>query len=189
MAKNIRKRPLLKGLISKRRFLQAAIGIVLYLAVTSWGLSLWWVLAAGAVTAVFFGKFFCRWMCPLGVMMELMVGAGDEDGKRRALYNYFKVGCPIAWIGGFFNRFSLFRVKIDRSLCRDCTVCDQNCYVAEMAPGHSLYLKDQVNPSTHFSCSRCLACVKSCPTGALTLGLSLGAAEKTAAPSTPSLTE
>ncbi|OFZ22007.1 MAG: hypothetical protein A2X94_16250 [Bdellovibrionales bacterium GWB1_55_8] len=169
MTKKARPRALLKRLISWRRGFQIVFGLSLYLAISNWGISLWWVIAAGSALGIFLGKFFCRWMCPMGAIMEMMMGAGDEDGRKRSFYNYFKMGCPIAWAGGFLNRMSLFRVRVaDASRCKSCNICDEACYVAQFAPGHSLHLKDLINPSTHFSCSRCLNCVKACPAGALT---------------------
>jgi polyferredoxin len=46
---------------------------------------------------VVFGKVFCRWVCPLGLMMEFMMGM-SPDGKIKGMYQYHKIGCPIAWI-------------------------------------------------------------------------------------------
>ncbi len=168
-------RGLLRRVVSVRRAVQATVGVLLYLAVVQWDIGIGWVILAGSATGLLLGKFFCRWMCPMGAVMELILGAGDPNGRGRSLYNYFKVGCPIAWAGGFLNRVSLFRVKVgDPARCTGCGACDKACYVAEFAPGHSLFRKGQVNPSLNYSCSRCLQCVQSCPTGALTLGLPSG---------------
>jgi ferredoxin len=43
--------------------------------------------------------------------------------------------------------------------------------VAQLSTGKSLHVVGQVNASTDYTCSRCLACAGACPTGALTVGL------------------
>lgn len=158
-----------RAIVTRRRAVQAAVGIALYLAIGPGGLSLGWVLLGGSAAGILLGKFFCRWMCPMGAMMELVVGSGGE--KQKSLYMYFKVGCPIAWAGGLLNRLSLFRVRLRPDRCTDCNRCDEACYVAQLSEGHSLHAAGRVNASTHYTCSRCLACVGACPTGALTVGL------------------
>jgi polyferredoxin len=149
---------------------QLGAGALVYLVVSQLGLSLWWVVLVGSVLGVVLGKVFCRWMCPLGALMESLLGAGGGEGRQQSLYMYFKLGCPIAWVGGFLNRHSLLRVRARGDTCTDCGLCDRACYVSQLAPGHSLHQTDKTNASTHYSCSRCLECVRACPTGALTLG-------------------
>ena len=164
-----RRRSRLRHLITRRRAVQAGVGLALYWAIGPGGLPLGWVIAGGAAAGILLGKFFCRWMCPLGAMMELMMGAGGD--RQKSLYMYFKVGCPIAWAGGWLNRLSLLRVRLRPERCTDCNRCDEACYVAQLSTGRSLHLAGQVNASTDYTCSRCLACVGACPTGALTVGL------------------
>lgn len=170
LSRSHRALALLRRLISARRGVQLGIGIALYLLITRYDVSLWWVVIGGAAAGIALGKFFCRWMCPMGAIMELMFGAGDADGKARSLYAYFKLGCPIAWIGGLLNKASVLRVKVDPDRCVHCKLCDKACYVAQLAPNHSLHRADATNASTHYSCSRCLSCVGACPTGALSVG-------------------
>lgn len=157
-----------RAVVSKRRMVQATVGLALFWA-TGQGLPLSWVIVGGSVAGILLGKFFCRWMCPMGAMMELITGAGGD--KHQSLYMYFKVGCPIAWAGGLLNRVSLLRVKLRPERCTDCGQCDKACYVSQLATGRSLHVAGQVNASTDYTCSRCLACVGACATGALTVGL------------------
>lgn len=180
-----RPRRSLRRFISARRILQISTGIALYLVFTRLGLSLMTIIIGASVLSLFFGKFFCRWMCPMGAVMELMLGAGGEDGRLRGHYNYFKLGCPIAWIGGLLNRVSLLRVKVDPDRCTQCGLCDKACYVAQLAPGQSLHAGNSLNASTHYSCSRCLGCVGACPTGALSVGVSLGDSRRITGPADP----
>jgi NAD-dependent dihydropyrimidine dehydrogenase PreA subunit len=163
----------LRRLISARRAVQIVVGIALFLLITRLHLSVWWIVGGGSVAGIVLGKFFCRWMCPMGEVMEVLLGASrDDDGRNRSLYSYFKLGCPIAWIGGLLNKTSLLRVQLDPSKCVSCKLCDNACYVAQLAPSHSLHQSAATNASTHYSCSRCLSCVGACPTGALSVGIS-----------------
>ncbi len=164
-----RRRSRWAAVVTRRRAVQAGVGVALYWAIGPGGLPLTWVILGGSAAGVVLGKFFCRWMCPMGAVMELMVGAGGE--KQRSLYMYNKVGCPIAWAGGLLNKLSLFRVRLRPDRCTDCNRCDEACYVATLSTGRSLHVAGQVNASTDYTCSRCLACVGACPTGALTVGL------------------
>lgn len=159
----------LQRLVSVRRAVQVSVGVALWLAVSGGHTTLTVVIVAGSLAGVLLGKFFCRWMCPLGAIMETVMGMDDPDGRQRALYGYFKIGCPISWAQGLLNRVSLWRVRVDPDRCTHCNRCDKTCYVAQLAPGRSLHAAEKANASTHFSCSRCLQCVGACPTGALSL--------------------
>lgn len=159
----------LQRVVSVRRMVQVSVGVALWLAVSGGHTTLTVVIVAGSFAGVLLGKFFCRWMCPLGAIMETVMGMDDPDGRQRALYGYFKIGCPISWAQGLLNRVSLWRVRVDPAQCTHCNRCDKACYVAQLAPGHSLHVAERTNASTHFSCSRCLQCVGACPTGALSL--------------------
>ena len=162
----------LRRLVSARRIVQVGFGAALYLAVATLGIGLGWVVLAASALGIVLGKFFCRWMCPMGAVMETLLGAGGgDDARQKSLYLYFKLGCPIAWAGGLLNKISLLRVRLAPERCTDCGRCDKACYVSQLSPGNSLHRAGQFNASTHYSCSRCLQCVQACPTGALSLGL------------------
>lgn len=158
----------LKLLVDKRIIILAVLGISLYLAISTYHISLWYVLLAGVILGVVFGKVFCRWVCPMGLIMEIMMGM-NKDGKIKAMYQYHKIGCPIAWISGWLNKFSLFKINLNTESCKYCGICDKKCYIVAMEPAkYSLYKPAMEKPGYSYTCSKCLECVASCPNGSLT---------------------
>ncbi len=155
-------------LISKRVIILSVIGVLFYLAINHFNISLWYVLLFGAFTGVIFGKVFCRWMCPIGLLMEIMMSL-NKDAKVKQMYQYHKLGCPIAWISGWLNKFSLFRIKLNDDTCKNCGICDKECYIVAMEPAkYSLYKPAKIKPGDSYTCSKCLKCVAVCPNGSLT---------------------
>jgi polyferredoxin len=156
----------MKNIISKRRIIQAVLAVGVYILVSYFNISLLYVLIGGSILGIVLGKVFCRWMCPLGLIMELIMGSkkGSEAGQ---MYQYHKLGCPIAWVGGFFNKFSFIRINRDKSSCTSCGICDKNCYISSLNDEFSLYKDEKKDSSQSFSCSRCMVCVSSCPQNSL----------------------
>ena len=160
-------RKVLKFLVKSRIVILSVMGASLYLGVTHFHISLWLVLIAGVITGAIFGKVFCRWICPIGLMMELLMGL-IPNGKISQMYQYHKLGCPIAWISGFLNKFSLLKIKLDTESCKNCGLCDKKCYIVSMEPSKfSLYKPELERPGTTYTCSKCLECVAVCPNGSL----------------------
>jgi polyferredoxin len=146
----------------------SVLGVLLYIAISQYHISLWYVLLAGVILGVVFGKVFCRWICPMGLIMEIMMSM-SPDGKIRQMYQYHKIGCPIAWISGWLNKFSIFRIKLNAETCKNCGICDTQCYIVAMEPAKfSLYKPKMTTPGESYTCSKCLKCVASCPNGSLT---------------------
>ena len=160
-------RKILKFLVNSRMIILSVLGVSLYLAISNYHVSLWYILAAGVGLGVIFGKVFCRWVCPMGLIMEMLMGM-SPDGKIRQMYQYHKVGCPIAWISGFLNKYSIFRIKLNEDTCKNCGICDKKCYIVAMEPAkYSLYKPTSEKPGDSYTCSKCLECVVSCPNGSL----------------------
>lgn len=157
---------MLKKIIKKRRLVQAVFGFTVLIAVFYFNVGLGVIFLIGSIAGILFGKVFCRWMCPIGFLMEQMFSKSTDE-KQQQLYNYHKMGCPIAWISGLLNRVSLFKVKRKESQCTSCGLCDKACYITSLNPEFSLYKKDKKNPALEYSCSKCLACVESCPSKSL----------------------
>lgn len=161
-------RKVLKVLVDSRMIILSVLGVSLYLGISQYHISLWYILAAGVLLGVIFGKVFCRWVCPMGLIMELMMSLSPE-GKIRQMYQYHKIGCPIAWISGFLNKYSFFRIKLNEDTCKTCGICDKQCYIVAMEPAKfSLYKPKMTTPGDSYTCSKCLKCVASCPNGSLT---------------------
>jgi len=159
---------MLKLLVDKRIMILAGLGIGLYIGISKYDVSLWYILFAGIALGLVFGKVFCRWVCPMGLVMEIMMSM-SPDGKIRQMYQYHKVGCPIAWISGYLNRFSLFKIILNEDSCKNCGICDKKCYIVTMEPAKfSLYKPAMAKPGVSYTCSKCLACVAACPHGSLT---------------------
>ncbi len=158
---------LLKFLVDKRIIILAISGIAVYFAISYFQVSLWYIILAGTLTGLIFGKVFCRWVCPVGLVMELIMSA-STDGKIRQMYQYHKLGCPVAWISGWLNRYSLFRITINSENCTSCGICDKQCYIVAVKPSeYSLYKSSKIKPGSSYTCSKCLKCVTACPNGSL----------------------
>lgn len=165
---------MLKKIITKRRIIQALVGAGLYFSISYLGVPLLYVVAGGAALGLIFGKVFCRWMCPIGFVIELLLGRkGGKGGNAQQMYMYHKVGCPIAWISGMLNKSSLFSIQRDYDSCIDCGLCDKACYIASLNEEFSHFEWGKKLPYESYSCSRCLDCVTACPKGSLTYSLDL----------------
>jgi polyferredoxin len=157
----------LEILVSKRFIILSVVGVALFLAISQFQISLWYILLAGIVLGGVFGKVFCRWACPMGLIMELIMSM-SPDGKFRQMYQYHKIGCPIAWISGLLNRYSFFKIKLNEESCKNCGICDKKCYIVAMEPAKfSLYKPNVIRPGESYTCSKCLECVAACPNGSL----------------------
>lgn len=155
-------------ILSKNRiYILIIFGIMIYAGVSRYHISLWWVLGFGVLVGVIWGKVFCRWMCPIGLMMELMMKLSPDDTFKN-MYQYHKIGCPIAWISGLLNKFSFYRIQFNEDSCKNCGLCDKACYLTSIdQKKFSLYQPKMVNPAINYSCSKCLSCVAECPNGSL----------------------
>ena len=156
-----------KFIINHRKKFHILFGITLYVGISYFKIPLSQVLILGAFIGIIFGKVFCRWMCPIGIFMEFMMSMNPNENFK-SMYQYHKLGCPIAWIGGFLNKFSIFKINHKKDTCTNCGVCDTSCYLAKLEPQKfSLYKPGFSKPGDDYKCSKCLACVEKCPNGSL----------------------
>jgi polyferredoxin len=154
-----------KSIVSKRTIILGIFGASTYFSYSYLHISIWYIILFGISTGVIFGKVFCRWMCPMGFIMELLMGGSDQFSN---MYQYHKMGCPIAWVSGLLNKWSLFKIKVNTESCIKCGKCDQQCYISTLEPTkYSLYKPEKFKSSDSYSCSKCLKCVEACPNGSL----------------------
>ncbi|MDE6380086.1 MAG: 4Fe-4S binding protein, partial [Muribaculaceae bacterium] len=72
---------------------------------------------------------------------------------------YCNTICPVGTVLGFFSRFALFRIVIDRSKCVDCKLCSRNCKSSCIdIPNHRI---------DYTRCVTCFDCIGKCNKGAL----------------------
>ncbi|MDE5871981.1 MAG: 4Fe-4S dicluster domain-containing protein [Muribaculaceae bacterium] len=73
---------------------------------------------------------------------------------------YCNTICPVGTVLGFFSRFAVFRIVIDKSKCVDCKLCSRNCKSACIdIPNHMI---------DYSRCVACFDCLGKCKKGALT---------------------
>jgi ferredoxin-type protein NapH len=155
-----------------------------------------YVVLVVAVLAVpyFFGEghwlFICR-VCPAGALekavpdMVSQAATGQSvvfpSGVKLSILAVFLVAifisirpwcrvlCPLGAIFAFFNRFSVFSMKLDEYKCTKCNRCRTLC---------SYGIEPDITPNSD-RCIRCLECTK-CGPAALAVGTVFDAAEEQA---------
>lgn len=135
--------------------------------------------------------YFCKWLCPVGTLEGAFPLLIKNESLRQMLgflfdwkvavlvivvllstmiYRPFcKYLCPLGGFYGLFNRFSLYRMQIDREKCTDCKACEKLC------PMQVEVLKN-INST---ECIRCGKCAADCPTQAIEKGFGCKPTEET----------
>lgn len=123
--------------------------------------------------------WFCKYICPVGTLeagiplvllnSELQGAIGWHYvwkiailalilGGSLILYRPFcRYLCPLGAIYGFFNRFAIYRYRIDTEKCVACGACQTAC---------KLDIPVWKNPNST-DCIRCGECRHACPAGAI----------------------
>ena len=123
--------------------------------------------------------FFCKYLCPQGVLEGAIPLSLANAGIRGALGSLFtwKFGillavivlsvllyrpfckwiCPLGAFYALLNRVSLFQMKVDKNKCVSCGKCARACKMDV----------DVTKTPNHAECIRCGMCVRTCPTGAV----------------------
>ena len=130
--------------------------------------------------------FFCKYLCPQGVLEGAIPLAAVNSGIRAALGALFswKLGilvavillsvlfyrpfckwlCPLGAFYALLNRVSLFGMKVDKHKCVSCGKCAKACKMDV----------DVTKAPDHTECIRCGMCVRACPTKAVSFRYGFG---------------
>ena len=130
--------------------------------------------------------FFCKYLCPQGVLEGAIPLAAVNSGIRAALGALFswKLGilvavillsvlfyrpfckwlCPLGAFYALLNKVSLFGMKVDKHKCVSCGKCAKVCKMDV----------DVTKAPDHTECIRCGMCVRACPTKAVSFRCGFG---------------
>ena len=135
--------------------------------------------------------FFCKYLCPQGVLEGAIPLAAVNSGIRAALGALFswKLGilitvivlsvlfyrpfckwlCPLGAFYALLNKVSLFGMKVDKHKCVSCGKCAKACKMDV----------DVTKTPDHTECIRCGMCVRACPTKAVSFRYGFGNGKET----------
>ena len=130
--------------------------------------------------------FFCKYLCPQGVLEGAIPLAAVNSGIRAALGALFswKLGiliavvvlsvlfyrpfckwlCPLGAFYALLNKVSLLGMKVDKHKCVTCGKCAKACKMDV----------DVTKSPDHAECIRCGMCIRACPTNAVSFRYGFG---------------
>ena len=134
--------------------------------------------------------FFCKYICPQGVLEGAIPLAAVDQGIRSALGTLFswklavliaivvlavlfyrpfcKWICPLGAFYGLMNKVSLLGIKVDQHKCVSCGICAAACKM-------DVAITESPNST---ECIRCGKCISACPTCAVSFRYGLDLPEK-----------
>lgn len=138
------------------------------------------LLPALAVNTLGMGEpFFCKYLCPQGVLEGAIPLSLIDSGIRSALGGLFawksvllmaiillaillyrpfcKYLCPLGAFYALFNKVSFLQISYDKAACTSCGKCRHTCKMGV----------DITCSQSHPECIRCGECLNACPAAAL----------------------
>ena len=133
--------------------------------------------------------FFCKYLCPQGVLEGAIPLSLANAGIRAALGSLFtwkfivlltviilsivfyrpfcKWLCPLGAFYALLNKVSLFQMQVDQSKCVSCGKCAKVCKMDV----------DVTKSPNHTECIRCGMCIRACPTDAVSFRYGFGSGQ------------
>ena len=134
--------------------------------------------------------FFCKYICPQGVLEGAIPLSLANAGIRAALGSLFtwkfivlltvivlsivfyrpfcKWLCPLGAFYALLNKVSLFQMQVDQSKCVSCGKCAKVCKMDV----------DVTKSPNHTECIRCGMCIRACPTDAVSFRYGFGSGKQ-----------
>ena len=134
--------------------------------------------------------FFCKYLCPQGVLEGAIPLSLANAGIRAALGSLFtwkfivlltvivlsivfyrpfcKWLCPLGAFYALLNKVSLFQMQVDKSKCVYCGKCAKVCKMDV----------DVTKSPNHTECIRCGMCIRACPTDAVSFRYGFGSGKQ-----------
>ena len=134
--------------------------------------------------------FFCKYLCPQGVLEGAIPLSLANAGIRAALGSLFKWKfivlltvivlsivfyrpfckwlCPLGAFYALLNKVSLFQMQVDQSKCVSCGKCAKVCKMDV----------DVTKSPNHTECIRCGMCIRACPTDAVSFHYGFGSGKQ-----------
>ncbi|MDR2506041.1 MAG: 4Fe-4S binding protein [Oscillospiraceae bacterium] len=129
--------------------------------------------------------YFCQWICPVGTLeggIPLVLKNESLRSMLGFLFNwkmsilviviaasvfiyrpFCKYICPLGAIYSLFNKFSFYRMDVDKTKCSGCKLCEKKCKM-------NVEITKNINAP---ECIRCGDCKGVCKQGAITSGFCL----------------